>query len=346
MKILITGGTGFIGRYFVESLSRQGHALVLLDLHVPDFDLGDAEFRRGDVRDADALEQSLAGCDGVLHLAAAHHDFGIDDATFATVNVGGAEALCRAMEQRGVVDVCYFSTVAVYGDASPPLDEQATPAPNSPYGRTKLAAENVFQKWVAQDGRRRCLAIRPTVTFGPRNFANMYTLIRQIERGAFVAVGEGQNIKSLSYVENLVDATCQMWFRPGDQRRAWEVFNYVEKPDLTSDQIASCIYRALGKERPRWRVPYGLARLVVWPLDLVIAATGVNLPISGARIYKLARAQTQFESQAIREAGYRQQIPLEQGIEKMVAWYVAEGKQLGERGVPRRLPPKRVSTSG
>ena len=350
MKVLITGGTGFIGTYFVRELKSKGHEIVVLDLYPAESDdeglFQDVKFIRGDVRDPNALRKSIEGCDRVLHLAAAHHDFGIKDATFESVNVEAAQLICDAMDQVGIKDVCFYSTVAVYGSAQPPLDEMTPPQPASPYGQTKLGGEGVFEKWTQRGDKRQCLVIRPTVTFGAGNFANMFTLIKQIDKGGYLPVGAGDNIKSLSYIENILDATIKMWTDKSGERPAFEVFNYVCKPDLTSGEIAECIYTALGKKQPKLRVPYLLARFLALPFDAVIKVTGINLPISGARIMKLAKAETKFESEKIRKAGYEQRVSLREGIQKMVAWYQERGKREGEQGIKRRLPPEQPYVDG
>ena len=78
MRICITGGTGFIGSWFARRLAAAGVEVVALDLHPPDPALPLARFVRGDIRDPEALRRAFEGCDRVLALAAAHHDFGID----------------------------------------------------------------------------------------------------------------------------------------------------------------------------------------------------------------------------------------------------------------------------
>lgn len=335
MHYLVTGGSGFIGRHLCEQLARAGHALTILDLVAPQPGAPAARYVRGDVRDADAVRTALAGCDAVFHLAAAHHDFGLARETFFAVNEGAAQVLCDAMDAAGVTDVCFYSSVAVFGDAPEPHHEDAPTAPANPYGASKLAGEQVFRRWVARGEGRRALVIRPTITFGPRNYANMYSLIRQIHRGLFLPVGAGENVKSLSYVENLVGVTLFLWERRATLP-AFDAFHWVEKPDLTSHQIAAAIYRALGRKAPRVRLPLPVALALALPFDAVIAATGRNLPVSSARIRKLAGERTQFEADKARQAGFQPPVTLEEGIRRMVAWYLETGRH--ERPV-WHLPP-------
>jgi nucleoside-diphosphate-sugar epimerase len=324
VRYLVTGGSGFIGEYVCERLASLGDAVTILDLVDPPRSLAAHRYLKGDVRDPDACRKALEGCERVIHLAAAHHDFGIADETYFSVNEEGTGVLSDAMDEAGVRSICFYSTVALYGDAPPPHDETTIPRPNSPYGASKLAGEKVLEAWTWRGAGRRCLVIRPTVTFGPRNFANMYSLIRQIHGGKFVLVGKGENVKSLSYIENIVDATLYLMAR--DDLPAFDVYNYVEKPDLTSREIAEEIYTALGKAPPKLRVPLSMAVLAAKPFDAVIAVTGRNIPISSARVKKLFDTQTKFESDKVREKGFRPKVELREGIRRMVEWYVERGK--------------------
>ena len=328
MKVCVTGGSGFIGSYFYERLVEDGHEIVILDLVEPGYDAPRATYLRGDVRDPAAMARALAGCEAVVHLAAAHHDFGIEEPTFFSVNERGTEVVCEAMDAHGIRNVCFYSTVAVYGDAPEPHHEDSEKIPNSPYGASKLAGEGVLRRWAERGEGRRCLVIRPTVTFGERNFANMYTLIRQIHTGRFLPVGKGDNIKSLSYVENIVDATMHLWYGPARIPDGFDVFNFIDKPDLTSREITDTVYEALGKKKPGVTIPLGLALLLALPFDVVIGLTGRNLPISSARIRKLATMQTKFEADKLMATGYTPRVPLRDGIRKMVAWYLREGKDV------------------
>lgn len=333
MNVLITGGSGFIGRYFHQALVTSGHQVTILDLAKPTWDASPSRVVVGDVRDPATVRQALAGCDAILNLAAAHHDFGIARETFFSVNEGGARVLCAAAEETGVRNICFFSTVAVYGAVPEPRHEDSPTQPTSPYGQSKLAAEQVFQAWTAAGNDRRCVVIRPTVVFGPRNFANMYALIRQIESGLFFRVGSGRNIKSLAYVENLVDAALYLWQRPAE--RPFEVYNYVDKPDLDTRSLLSAIYEALGRRLPRLHLPLKLALVAATPFDLMIRVSRRNLPISTARIRKMS-IQTRFEAERVLRAGFRPKVPLLEGVGRMVQWYLSDGRQGGNEA---NLPP-------
>lgn len=340
MKILITGGSGFIGAYFHRDLRALGQAdLVTLDLVQPEGLAADAPYIKGDIRNPKALDRAMAGVDLVINLAAAHHDFGIAHDTYYSVNEHGSQQVCDAMDRAGIRQAVFYSTVATYGTAPTPHHEDAAVQPDSPYGGSKLKGEGVFRRWVEKGDGRRALVIRPTVTFGPENFANMYSLIRQIDSGKYLRFGPGTNIKSLSYVENIVDATLFLLGMKADKPNRpiepFEIFNFIDKPDMTSTQISDTVSKCLGK-KPAPGVPYWVGMVLGIPFDVVIALTGKNLPISRARIQKLYRTETKFEADKILSTGFKPSIPLAEGIDRMVKWYQAGGK---DRDATWHLPP-------
>lgn len=342
--VSVTGGAGFIGTHFCRRLAGAGRLHSTLDIRAARERQPGVREVIGDVRDPEAVRAALAGADSVLHLAAAHHDFGIERDTFFSVNEGAARTLCQAMDDVGIRQICFFSTVAVYGADPASTSEDSSCSPDTPYGESKLGGERVFREWVEASPDRSVLVIRPTVTFGPGHFANMYTLIRQISSGAFVSVGAGTNRKSLVFVDNLVDATLSLWGRiqPGQ----FDVYNMVDKPDLTSREIAMAVYKGLGKSAPRFGIPMWAALLAALPFDVVIKLTGMNLPISSARVRKFADANTVFSADKLQAAGVERPVALSDGIHRMVDWYTREGHALP---VDRSIPPARVlpmKTSG
>jgi nucleoside-diphosphate-sugar epimerase len=324
MRWLVTGGTGFIARHFVPRLLARNDEATLFDRLPSEWDAGAARVVMGDIRDISAVRAAMLGCDAILHLAAAHHDSGIPRSTYFSVNEAGAQVLCEAADAVGIRQVCFFSTVAVYGAATPPLHEGIEPRPESAYGQSKWAAEQVFRTWSERGDGRAVLTVRPTVVFGPWNYANMFTLIQSIDQGRYLNIGPGTNVKSIVFVENVVDATLHLWTRAN--RPPWSIVNLVDKPDLTSGQIAACICRSLGKRPPRVRLPVRIALAVGLAADAASRATGRSFPISRARIRKYAIDETKFEATELRHQGFRSTVSLEDGLAATVEWYRRDGR--------------------
>ncbi len=152
MKLLVTGGAGYIGSVVAEALLARGHEVCVFDnlstghrAAVPSA----ARFVEGDVRDAAALARALdAPTDAVLHFAASSvvAESVQKPLDYFDNNIGGAVSLLRAMEKANVGRIVFSSTAAVYGAPSAlPIEETAPCAPENPYGWSKLAVERALE---------------------------------------------------------------------------------------------------------------------------------------------------------------------------------------------------------
>ena len=332
-RVVIVGGGGFIGRHFIDAFRRHEREVVLIDTHLPRFPLRGEQFVAGDIRDERTFDGVFRANDQVLHLAAAHHDFGLTRETFFAVNAWGAEVLSAAMEAAGAANLCFLSSVAVYGYGSGHHAEKDPCEPWGHYGASKLAAEQVLERWAGRGTGRRLLIVRPSMTFGEHNFANMYGLISQIHSGRYALVGAGRNRKSIGYVGNLVDATLHLWSQSAGPV---DIYNYADKPDFSSRQLETLVAAALGMRLPPLKVPYPLARLMVTPLDAYTRITGHDLGVSSDRIRKFARDETVYDCSKVFQSGFTPAWSLEDGVRRTVKWFLQEGREL-----PRevRRPP-------
>lgn len=310
----MTGGSGFIASHFHERLKDV--PINNLDLAPPKLPLHSSHIQ-GDVRNPDDVERAMKGCTSIIHLAAAHHDFGISREEYFDVNENGTRIVCEVAAKHNIKDFVFYSSVAVFGEDYEMTVDDTVPRPSNDYGASKLAAEKVLHEWAAKDTSRRLLIMRPTVVYGPRNYANMYNLLRQIASGKYFNIGSGGNIKSIAYVENLVEATLYLANRmhPGVA-----TYSYSDEPHLSSRAISDIIAAKLGRGKTI-TVPYRLAWLMALPFDALIAITGRNLPISTNRIRKFACAQTYHDAPKLRASGFGKRFTTQEGLARMVAWY-------------------------
>lgn len=318
-KILITGGSGFIGRYFVEKFPNQ--EVILLDIREPDY-VSHAKYIQGDIRSVEDVEAAMPGVELIIHLAAMHHDFGIADEEYYNTNSKGAQIIANAAEKFQVKKIINFSSVAVYGNLGngDPTTEETIPAPESSYGKSKLEAEAIFKNWAEKVGAR-LVIVRSTVVFGAWNLANVLNLIKAIDAGMYVHVGDGKSIKALAYVENIVEASL---FALGKETSGVCLFNYVDTPSLTNREIANMQATMLGK-KIRIHVPLWLAMLMAMPFDMAIAISGKNMSISSKRVKKFC-TQTNHGAFKIRKMGFQPRVSIEDGMQKMIRWYLSTKK--------------------
>ena len=229
--VCILGGSGFIGTRLADRLEHAGVAFRIVDKRAS------AKYPSltivADIRTRDQLVSALKGCTVVINLAAEHKDNVTPKSLYHEVNVVGTENIASVCTELGIRRIVFTSSVAVYGFAPPNTGEDGEFHPFNEYGITKLDAEKVLNTWLESNSANTLAVVRPTVVFGERNRGNVYNLLRQLASGVFVMVGSGQNMKSMAYVGNVVEFLFAMIRAP--ERKL--VFNYVDKPDLTMNQI-------------------------------------------------------------------------------------------------------------
>ena len=307
--ILIIGGSGFVGTALSSSLAKQQ-----VDFRIGDLNNSASYSNKSDildVRSAADLESKLTG-DIVVNLAAVHRDDITDPDEYYATNVDGARVLCKACEKKGINNIVFTSSVAVYGFAPPGTGEDGSIDPFNEYGRTKALAEDVYREWREKDPENRSLIIvRPTVVFGEGNRGNVYNLLNQINSGAFAMIGNGKNKKSMAYVENL--SAFLVKCIESDEKYA--VYNYVDTPDFTMNELVSLVRGKLrGSPSVGIRIPKFIGLIAGYSAD-VIAKLGVKLPISSIRVKKFC-ASSEFSSAKHGLDGFEAPYTLQEGLDR------------------------------
>jgi len=222
------------------------------------------------------------------------------------------------MSELNIKNLIFYSSVAVYGTQNEPTTEQSPFTPDTEYGRSKLAAENVILKWAEENKNRCVITIRPTVIFGPENYGNVYNLIDKIYKKRFIFVGDGSNIKSVAYVENLVDATL---FLIKHLKSGVQILNYSDEPQMTTAEIVNIITEFMPHSIPKFKIPLSIAVSAGNIFDVLAKITGYNFPITAKRMKKFNTA-THHRAEKIRQLGFQQEISVKEGFRRMIEWYL------------------------
>lgn len=323
MQIInIIGGSGFIGTRLVHQLRKRGNVTIQITDKAYSKEHSDL-VTLGDVRSLEQLRASIFDGSIIVNLAAEHRDDIRPLSLYDDVNIGGANNLCSVACEKNVKTIIFTSTVAVYGFAPIGTDESGQIAPFNDYGRTKFEAEKIFKSWQADAPDERTLVIiRPTVVFGEQNRGNVFNLLRQIASGKFVMIGNGENRKSLAYVENVAAfIDYSMGFKPGVH-----IYNFIDKPDLTMNKLVASVNRILGRsEKIRLRIPFSVGFLLGKGFDLVAALTGKRLAISSIRVKKFC--SNSVYNTAIAETGFVSPVSLAQALEQTVRYEFIESHE-------------------
>ena len=299
MKVLVTGGSGFIGSHVLDRLIADGHEPVNFDLtaseHHPPTEVKSV---LGDIADRDTAWRAARGCEAIVHLAAVAdvNDVIADPLRADRINVHGTQMILEAARHAGIDRVVYGSTVWVYGNA--PVDgvvdeESPLALPAHLYTATKLAGEMYCRSYthLYEIGHT---VLRFGIPYGPR--ARLAAVVpafvsRAQEGKALTIAGDGQQTRQFVYVEDLA-AGIVAGLQPSAADRT---FNLVGEEQTSVRQIADTV-RELVAEVP---IVHGPER----PVDVHIAR------ISGER--------------AARELAWRTQTSFADGLVRYLDWLSA-----------------------
>ena len=267
MRILVTGGAGFIGSHLAERLLREGHEVRILDSFATgrrsNLDaLDGVELVEGDIQSYERAHTAVLGCDYVLHQAALPSvPRSIQDPlTSAAVNTTGTLNVLLAARDAGVRRVVFASSSSVYGasTALPKLEEMPA-LPISPYAVSKLAAES-YCRVFSQVYSLECVALRYFNVFGPRQdpqsqyaavVPRFITAALQGQRP--VVFGDGEQSRDFTYIDNVVDANLLALTAPD---AVGEVFNVACGERYTLNALLTLVGEVAGVEiDPEYREP-------------------------------------------------------------------------------------------
>ncbi len=245
MKVLVTGGAGFIGSHVVDALIAAGHAVRVLDLAPPQRDPGEVEHCRADLLDLGAVSEAAAGCDAIVHLAAVAdvNDVVADPVRAERVNAAGTLNVLEAARRERAGRVVYGSTIWVYSDCEPGAVDEDTPLapPRHLYSATKLAGELYCRSYAELYGVEYTI-LRFGIPYGPRarEATVIPAFVRRAEAGEPLEIaGDGQQSRRFVYVEDLAQGVVAA-LRPEAANR---VYNLAGEETTTVLEIAEAVRR-------------------------------------------------------------------------------------------------------
>jgi nucleoside-diphosphate-sugar epimerase len=319
MRICVTGGTGFLGKFLVRDLLAKGESVRVLarrSRRADELARAGAKIVVGDLSNPESIAQAVSAADTVYHLAARVGSPGKRKDYFQA-NVGGTERVLAACERHGVGRFVYASTLAVYGPVQEGerIEEETAfddrPELRDPYAESKIAADRLVSSFATRTGLPTVI-LRPGIIFGPG---------RQLPAGIFafragktdVVFGDPTYRFPLNYVENLIEA-MQAVARSGTGLRQ---FNVLDDDDLTLGHYHR-VKRLLDHSTPRFYSG--------WPLFLAspfAEALRPLLPMGDTRLsrHQLRRALQDrwYDTRRIRvETGWQPKISLEEAVRRSV----------------------------
>ena len=314
--ILVTGGTGFIGKYLVRLLLEQGEPVRILTRNTETLQKSELkyEYVAGDLRDKASLETACKGVNEVYHLAAIFRH-GIGEKLIWEVNYQGTINLLEAALSKGVKKFIYISTVGVMGHANGhPLNENSpyNPNPNA-YSKSKAKTEQELLKIAKKEGIDLRI-IRPAFVYGPGGEYGVGLVIKNVIEGKLKwVIGSGNNYIHPIHVWDLVRA-FELIRKKGRSGEVYIVAN--EKPTRLKDFLN--LVASFAGVRVRYGFPPMLAYLILKIKGGIGGATPKETILAFTKnwFYKIDKLKT---------LGWRQEIPLEKGAKETVEWFIKKG---------------------
>ncbi len=308
MKLLVTGGAGFIGSNFIrlalahgrddqivnfDALTYAGNLLNLADVTSQ----AGYQFIKGDIRDGDAVRRALEGCEAVVHFAAESHvDRSIyEPAPIISTNVGGTLVLLQAARELKVQRFLHVSTDEVYGDLPPGscADESHPLQGNSPYAASKAGADLLVRSFVRTYGFP-AIITRASNNYGPYQFPEKFLplmICNALEGRALPVYGDGLQERDWVHVED----HCRALLLVLERGRDGEVYNIGGGNPEKNLTMAKRVLNALGRESSL--------------IEHVADRPGHD------RRYSLDCGKIR------RELNWKPTISLDEGIAQTIAWY-------------------------
>ncbi len=261
MKVLVTGGAGFIGSYLIKFWLERDPGLFVVNLDKLTY-CGDLSrlaglkarsryrFVQGDICDARAVQNALSGCEAVVHLAAETHvDRSLLDAkAFFNTNLYGTYALLEAARKKRVRKFLYVSTDEVYGSREKGFFSEKDPLrPTSPYSVSKTAADMLVLSY-ASTHRMHTLVTRGANTYGPYQYPEKVVPLfvsNALSGRKLPLYGDGLQVRNWLHVED----HCRGILRVFEKGKAGEAYNISSSAYLVNLDLARRILKILGKSK-------------------------------------------------------------------------------------------------
>ena len=324
VKVLVTGGGGFLGRAIARRLLDRGDAVRSLTRSPqPELAAWGVEVHTGDVGDAEAVRRAVAGVDAVVHTAALAASWGPREA-FERTNVAGTRHVVEACRAEGVRRLVHTSTPSVVhaggsiegGDESLPIAERFDAA----YPETKARAERIVRE--ANGPELATVALRPHLVWGPGDTNLVPRILERARAGRLFLVGGGRHLVDTTYIDNAADAHLAALDRLGPGAacagRAYFVSNGEPVPQA---EIIGGILEAAGlpPERPSMPLGVAVAAGALFELLWTVLRRDDEPPMTRFVARQLGTAHHFDISAARRDLGWEPRVSLAEGLARLRA---------------------------
>jgi len=329
VRLLVTGGTGFIGSHLAEDARCRGAEVVVLGLTDRPEEQANAALLEGlgvrvlpgSVTDAALCARAMEGVTHVYHLAVAMREAGMTDEYFEEINLGGTRRLLETASARGLQRFVYCSTIGIFGHRAAGITNEDSPLrPGNVYERTKVAAEGMARDFHARVGLP-VVILRPADVYGPRDY-RLLKLFRGVVAGRFPLFGDGKGRRHMVFVDDVVAA-----FRLASEEdgAVGQALIIAGPESCTLRELIDAIARASGQRRFGWRLPLAPMLAAAAVVEDVSTALKVTPPIYRRRM-DFFHSDSAFDtSRARRVLRWEPKVHLNEGVVRTLEAYRKAG---------------------
>jgi len=321
VKTLVTGASGFIGKHLVRNLVEQEREVRCLVRKTSDIqyleDLG-VELFYGDLLNKDSLKDIARDCNIVYHLAGEIYSNRCKD--FYRVNFGGTRNLVEVCRTEKLAKFVFLSSIAAVGpnrEQGILLDEQSPCKPLDAYGKSKLQAEKLlmesFEKYAFP-----ALSIRAPTVYGPLGKSKILKkLVDRIYTGRFLTLGNGKNLRSMCYIDNLIQALMEA----GRSSSAiGEIYFVADEKPYTYNEIFQTVAHIIGTVLKKTHLPGWIGGICGLAFKSLSLMGFYSLPLYMAWHMKLDMACD--IRKAKEKINYKPRIETKEGLERAVKYFM------------------------
>ena len=326
MKVLVTGGGGYLGRHLAMRLLREGHEVAVFGRRDYPFLPESIEQIQGDLRSLESLRRACRGREAVFHVAALTGIWG-PRLEFESVNLTGTHHLIQACQEQNVPRLIYTSSPSVvFGEASLEGADESTPYPEDylcDYPRTKAAAERLVLEAHGRQGVQTA-ALRPHLIWGPGDPHLIPRIIQRARRGRLVQVGDGRNRVDITYIDNAVEGHLRaLEALEGAGPAGGRVYFLSDGEPVVLWDWINRLLRALELPPVRRSISYPAGRALGGVLEAVYRFLGLSAepPMTRFLAGQLAHSHYFDIGAARRDLQYQPVVSPEAAWQRTIEWF-------------------------
>jgi nucleoside-diphosphate-sugar epimerase len=326
MKTLVTGAPGWLGDTLVEALvkgspdfevkTRDVRCLVIKGANTARLKSLGVEIAEGDIRDPSTLMDVAKGIDTVFHCAGLIHPKKISEVY--DINTRGTENMITAASYAGVKRFVHVSSNSPAGtnrSRDKLMKESDAPRPYKAYGRSKMLAERIVQNFQKQE-KIETVIVRPCWFYGPNQPARQTRFFKMIKAGNPIVFGDGNNLRSMSYVDNLVQGLV---LAEKTEKASGQIYWIADARPYPTNEIYRTVAELLDVKDFKPRHIPALASTVAEIVDTLLQAAGMywtEVHVAGEMDKDIACSIDKARA----ELGYNPKIDLREGMRRSIEW--------------------------